>query len=93
LDDHDDLFQFIATHPQADIYERFGPEYASAVAYVESEVHRYALVAKTFILEESRVASKEEPSGTYRNVMGNLVDSLLLLGGCFLSWRVWQAAD
>jgi hypothetical protein len=83
LDEHNDLFQFIATHPQADIYERFGPEYASAVAYVESEVHRHALVAKTYILEKSRVASKEELSGPYRNVMGDLVNSLLLLGGCF----------
>lgn len=79
---HQDHFEFIATHPQAGIYERFGSEYALATAYLENKVHRCAVVAWASILEKSRSPCEEDMSESIQSTMDGFVDTLLLHRGC-----------
>jgi hypothetical protein len=83
LREHDDLFETIAKYPQAAIYERFRKEWAFAISYVESKVHRCARAAYASLRQNMSSngviredIDPDEPEHT--RVMDAMVESLLL---------------
>ncbi|KAF1946244.1 hypothetical protein EJ02DRAFT_248175 [Clathrospora elynae] len=82
LVNHKDLFEMIADYPQAGINERFGKHWALNLAYIESNVHRYARAAEIFLLENAKPGGGSQDEGKLQTqltqVMDPWVDSLFL---------------
>jgi hypothetical protein len=82
LRERGELFKTIAQYPEAAIHERFREEWARAIAYIESKIHRYMRAADASLRQD--VSSDdieediypEEPGHT--KAMDALIDSLLL---------------
>ncbi|CAO2656935.1 Nn.00g057380.m01.CDS01 [Neocucurbitaria sp. VM-36] len=51
---HRQLYDTYAQHPQAGIYDRFGPEWALVIAYIESKVHQSRHAAYIFLQENAQ---------------------------------------
>ena len=83
LSEHGDLFEHIDRYPQAGVYERFGQEWAKAIAYVEGEVQCCSDVANQFIQDKSRCGKPKDGTAKdlrkeFSEVMRPLIDMLLL---------------
>ncbi|KAI4648271.1 hypothetical protein J4E93_004683 [Alternaria ventricosa] len=79
LHDHSELFETIATYPQAAIYETFPENFALALYYVQSEVHRCKRAVDCYRQENIQPGQSAAHEADYKRVMMDLVSSLLLL--------------
>jgi hypothetical protein len=83
LRERGELFEIIAQYRQACIHERFSKEWARAIAYIESKVHRYMRAADASLWQDvsSNDVVQEDiypEESAHTRAMDALVDSLLL---------------
>jgi hypothetical protein len=85
LHERTSLFETIAKVPQAAIHQRFRKEWAFAISYVESKVHRCARAAYASLRQDmsSNGVDREDIDSEqheHTRAMDALVESLLLIG-------------
>ncbi|KAF2187650.1 hypothetical protein K469DRAFT_685541 [Zopfia rhizophila CBS 207.26] len=86
LQEHEDLFNSIAAHPQAGIYQRFGKERALRLSYVENEVRQRHDEVKELLRdvhEGRKEAETEETRADLAKRMGALIEILDLHSRAF----------